>query len=230
MSSPCIGYPQTIKRTEINMDFITRIIFGLLKIACRIDSREMDNIPLKGPAIIIFNHINFLEVPLLYTHLLPRHVYGIAKKETWKNPFFRFLANRWNGIPLDREGSPVEMFRTAGELLKKEEAMLVIAPEGTRSNDGKLRKGKPGVVLMAVHAGVPVIPVAHYGGEKFWDNIKRFRRTPFTIKVGDPFVFEAPEKMTKEKRRELTDFAMRKLAELLPEEYRGVYNDPVAEN
>lgn len=203
---------------------VTTVIYRILRIACKVDSHELDKIPLKGPYIIAINHTNFLEVPMTYTHLLPRKVIGIAKKETWRSGFLKWIANTWEGISVDREGYSIDTFRKSMKVLKNG-CFLVIAPEGTRSHDGKLRMGKPGIISIALRSKVPIIPVVHFGGEHFGKNMKSFRRTKFTFKVGTPIILHPDCKADQDKRKYFTDQLMYRLAELLPEEYRGVYSD-----
>ncbi|HPR18878.1 MAG TPA: lysophospholipid acyltransferase family protein, partial [Candidatus Cloacimonadota bacterium] len=160
----------------------TIVIRIILHLICKVDARELKKIPKQGPFIIAINHINFLEVPLLFTDLYPRPTHGIIKKETWDNSFLAWLADNWESISLDRESFSVETFKKAKEILRAGK-IIIIAPEGTRSLDGKLVKAHPGVISMALQSDVPIIPVAHYGGEFFWDRISRFKRTNFTYKV-----------------------------------------------
>lgn len=84
---------------------------------------------------------------------------------------------------------------------------------------------------MALQNNVPIIPVAHYGSENFWKNMKRFRKTDFTIKVGKPFFIEpGEEKISGKVRKDLLFSIMVQLAKLLPEEYRGEYSDIASAN
>jgi 1-acyl-sn-glycerol-3-phosphate acyltransferase len=106
----------------------------------------------------------------------------------------------------------------------REGAILVIAPEGTRSRHGCLQRGHSGVVTLALRSGAPILPLAFYGGEALGHNIRRLRRTPFHIVVGEPFALDAGNgRLNQERRQELTDEIMFKLAALLPPEYRGEY-------
>ena len=202
----------------------TIIIHRLLRIICKVDSKEIEKIPLKGPYIVAMNHTNFLEVPMIFTHLLPRKVVGIVKKETWKGGLIKWLATKWEAISIDREGLTTETFRQSRKVLNKG-YFLIIAPEGTRSQDGILRKGKPGVISIALRSKVPIIPVAHFGGEDVINNLKSFKRTKFTFKVGTPIILHPDGKADQTKRKYFTDQLMYRLAELLPREYRGVYSD-----
>jgi 1-acyl-sn-glycerol-3-phosphate acyltransferase len=174
--------------------------------------------------ILVVNHINFLEVPLIYTLLLPRKVCGIIKKETWDNWFLRILAKEWGAIPVNRETPGISTFKEAGKALK-EKKILCIAPEGTRSGTGVLGKGQQGVVFLALKNRVPILIVAHYGVENFWYNIKRLKRTRVTFVVGKPFILESEMKITKNVYQEVTDQIMTRMAFILPERYRGVYGD-----
>ena len=203
---------------------VTATIHILLRIICKVDAEQLDKIPLKGPYIIAMNHTNFLEVPMIYTHLLPRKVIGIAKKETWKGGFLKWMANTWEGISVDREGQTIDTFRQSRKVLK-DGCFLIITPEGTRSHDGKLRIGKPGVISIALRSKVPIIPVVHFGGEHIGKNLKSFRRTKFTFKVGIPIILHPAGKTDHDKRKYFTDQLMYRLAELLPEENRGVYSN-----
>jgi len=200
------------------------VIRTILHLICKIDRKELKKIPQKGPFIVAMNHINFLEVPMIMVELFPRKIHGIAKKETWNNSILGWVANSWESLSIDREGSTTETFRQARKILDKGH-FLIIAPEGTRSQDGKLRVGKPGVISIALRSKVPIIPIAHFGGEIIYSNLKKIKRTKFTFKVGNPIILQPEGKADQEKRKYFTDQVMYRIAELLPEEYRGVYSN-----
>jgi len=204
--------------------FTTFIIILLLKIFCKVEGAQLESVPHKGPLILVINHINFLEVPLIYTLLLPREVCGIIKKETWNGWFVGMLAKEWGAIPINRETPGISTFKETGKALK-EKKMLCIAPEGTRSGNGVLAKGQQGVVFLALKNRVPILIVAHYGIENFWYNIKRLKRTHVTFVVGKPFMLASEMKTTKNGYQEMTDQIMVRMASMLPEHYRGVYAD-----
>jgi len=126
---------------------------------------------------------------------------------------------------LERGEADVRAFR-AGLAALQDGAILAVAPEGTRSGHGRLQTGRPGVVLLALHSGAPILPLVYYGAERFHDNIRRLRRTDFRIVVGQPFYLDARgAKVTQEVRRAMTDEMMYQIAALLPPDYRGVYAD-----
>ena len=204
---------------------VTPTIKGLLRILCRVDDAQLAKVPDHGPLITVSNHVNFLEAPLIYTHLEPRRIAGFAKAEAWNNPILRFLCDLWEAIPLLRGEVDISALRQALGALEAGR-VLGLAPEGTRSGDGRLQRGNPGVVLLALRSGAPLLPLVHYGGELFWDNLPRLRRTDFHLVVGHPFYLDAGGiRVTRQVRREMTDEIMYQMAALLPADHRGVYSD-----
>ncbi len=192
---------------------------------CRVHDEELARIPHHGPLLIVANHVNFLDVPIFYTHLIPRAVTGFAKLETWKNPAIGILFTLGGAIPIRRGEVDRTAIGRAKEILQSGK-ILAIAPEGTRSGDGCLQKARTGVSVLALDSGAPVIPVAYYGGEKFRSNISRLARTDFYFRVGAPFqVRMEGGKLTREVREQITAEIMYRLAALLPAEYRGYYSD-----
>ena len=114
----------------------------------------------------------------------------------------------------------------AGLTALAEERMLTVAPEGTRTGNGRLRQGHPGIVIMALKSGAPILPIAYWGHEMFWPNFKRLRRTEFNLRVGRPFILNpGDQRVTKQIRQQMADEIMFQIAALLPEEYRGHYAD-----
>lgn len=197
-----------------------------LDVMCRIDDKELQRVPQDGPLIAVANHTAMVEAPLLYTHLQPRKkLTAIAKVETWDNWFLNWVFTLWNIIPIHRGEADTTAMRKALDALSNG-AILGISPEGTRSKTGKLIRAHGGVAMLALHSGAPLQPVAHWGGEKFSKNVKKFKRTDFHIRVGPIFYLDArSERVTKEVRQQMADEMMYQLAKLLPEEYRGEYCD-----
>ena len=120
--------------TERILNFFVK---GILRLACRVDDSQLARVPDQGPLILVINHVTFLEVPLIYTHMLPRRMTGFAKAESWDNPFIGWVFDVWKAIPLRRGEADISAMRAALEVLK-EEGIVGLAPEGTRSGDGKL--------------------------------------------------------------------------------------------
>jgi 1-acyl-sn-glycerol-3-phosphate acyltransferase len=209
---------------KLAYSLVTGAIHVLTGILCRIDAEQLARVPARGPLILVANHVNFLEVPLIYTRLRPRPLTGFSKSETWDNWAMAKLMDLWDVIPLHRGEADVSALR-AGIAALEEGKIVAVTPEGTRTGDGRLRPAHPGVAWLALHTGAPLMPMAFHGGEHFWTNIRRLRRTDFHIAVGEPFCL-APtgsRRVPRTTRREIADAIMARVAALLPERYHGVY-------
>jgi 1-acyl-sn-glycerol-3-phosphate acyltransferase len=211
------------------MNLKQRIVYYPIRILGRILFRvhadELARLPHQGPMIIVANHVNFADVPIFYTHLIPRPVTGFAKIENWNNPALGFLFSLGGAIPIRRGAVDRTAIGRALEVLRSGR-MLAVAPEGTRSGHGRLQKAHTGIAVLALDSGAPVWPVAYYGGEKFWPNIYRLRRTDFYFRVGTPFhVRMEGGRLTREVREQIATEIMYRIAALLPPEYRGYYAD-----
>ncbi len=211
------------------MQLRKRLIISFFRVLtstlCRIDDTPLCQVPLRGPLILIINHINLVEAPVLYTRLQPRPITGFVAAYRWEKPFFRWLLTAVDAIPLRRGTADVSAIREALQRLKQG-AILAVAPEGTRNYDGKLQRGRAGSVLLALHSGAPIQPVVCYGNERFSENLRRLRRTDIHLKVGEPFYLDAGTKrVTPTVRQEMADAMMYRLASLLPANYRGMYTD-----
>ena len=203
--------------------FLIWLVRGLTSMVCRVHKEELVHLPTKGPMIMTANHVNFLDAPVIYTHLQPRPVTGFVKAETWENPVMGLLFNVWGGIPIRRGEPDLAALEMALEALRQGK-IVAVAPEGTRSGDGRMQRGYPGIVVLAMRSGAPLLPIAYYGGESFRDNLSRLRRTDFHITVGRLFTLDTGgQKVSRPMRQVITDEIMYQIAALLPEEYRGEY-------
>lgn len=195
----------------------------LTTLLCRVHADELARVPERGPLLLVANHINFLEVPVLATRLQPRPITGFAKAENWDTPGLRYLFDLWEAIPIRRGELDMTAFRRGLAALEAG-YILSVAPEGTRSGHGRLQRGHGGVVLLALHSGAPLLPLVYYGAENYRRDWARLRRADFHIVVGQPFHLQARGvKVTGEVRQQMTDEIMYQLAALLPPAYRGEY-------
>lgn len=216
------------------MKLFYRLVNGFIKLllraACRIDASELDKVPTKGPYILVTNHINFLEAPFLYLFLRPRRTIAVGKTELWDKAFTRFLMNLWEVLPIKRGAIDIQGMKNCIKVLEDGD-FLCLAPEGTRSGDGKLIEGKPGVIMFAQKGNAPIIPLGHWGGENLVSNLKKLKRTPITIKVGEAVNITIPEgvKSDGKVRQQIADEVMVQIARLIPEKYHGVYTGKIDE-
>ena len=207
---------------RIDIAITNAAIRGLFRILCKLDIEDIGKIPVEGPALLVMNHINFLEAPFFATFLAHTKLAALSKKENLASPAYRYFTSIWHAIPIDRTGVDTESFNRCLAWVG-DKGLLGLAPEGTRSKTGILQQGKAGVAMLAQKAGVPVYPMAHWGAEDFWRNLKSFKRSPFHLRVGAPYLIEPVGSMTKTVRQEVADEIMQSIAAMMPEQYRGVY-------
>ena len=199
---------------------------GLTGLMFRVDAAALAKVPRGGPLIIVTNHVHIPEIPTLYVRLLPRKVIGMAQAEKVLDKNLWGAILRWiDTIPVWRGEADLNALRTGIRILS-EGKIILLDPEGTRSHDGRLQKGQPGAILMALHSGAAMLPVVHYGSENYQANLKRLRRTDIHYLVGTPFRLDAGgERVTSATRQQMIDEVMFQMAGLLPPRYRGVYAD-----
>jgi len=204
--------------------FVNFVVRVYTRITCRLDAPDLQRkVPMQGPLIVITNHTGQIEVPLLFAYLQPRRMTGWAKIETWDNWFLNWVFNLWQIIPIRRGEADMNALKKALSAIK-DGYIFGIAPEGTRNKTGRLRRALPGAVIVALHSGAPILPIAHWGGEKHLSNLKKLKRTDFHIRVGEPFRIDAGGvKVNGEVRQQIVDEMMYRLASMMPEEYRGEY-------
>ena len=136
---------------------------GLALAGVRVEVEGLEHLEPSQPYIFTPNHQSFIEVPLMITYINRNPGY-LAKKEVFKYPIFGFGIRTIGVVPVDRSNSPsaVESAREATENLKRGKS-YVVYPEGTRSPDGRLLPFKKGAFMMAIDAGVPIVPVSISG-------------------------------------------------------------------
>lgn len=209
---------------KFSLWFITTILRIYFRLTMRMVVTGIEKVPMQGPLIVISNHTGQIEVPALATVLQPRRIAGWGKAEAFDNPFLHWVFWAWDIIPIRRGEADMTALKKALRCLE-EGYIFGIAPEGTRNKTGILRRAMPGTAILAVRSGVTVLPIVHWGGETFLKNLKRFKRTDFHLRVGEPFKVHVEGKVTAEVRQQIVDEMMYKIAALIPEAYRGEYGD-----
>ncbi|MFD6392979.1 lysophospholipid acyltransferase family protein [Nocardia sp. NPDC055029] len=191
----------------------------------------VEHVPTDGPAIMAGNHLSFSD--WLFAPLLsPRRISYLAKAEYFTTPGIKgrlqkFFFSGTGQYPIDRSGASAaeDALNAARKLLDK--GMLVgLYPEGTRSPDGRLYKGKTGMARLALETGVPVIPVAVIGTDKVSPpGPFKWRRHKVVLKFGAPLDFSRYEGMSGNRfvERAVTDEVMYELMRLTGQEYVDVY-------
>ncbi len=208
---------------------VNMFIRFLLNILLKLDVKQLKKCPKNGPYLLAVNHLNFLDAPVVISHLHPRQTTGLIKKESWDKPFLAYLFRVWDGIPIERDTADFKAFNQAKDALK-DGKILAIAPEGTRSEDGVLIQAKPGIAILALKTNLPIYPIAYYGHEDFKQNFRRLKRTPMTVRVGEPIRVDLQgQPKNKENLQSVADSIMIEIASLMPEKYRGYYSTKMAQ-
>jgi 1-acyl-sn-glycerol-3-phosphate acyltransferase len=155
----------------------------------KIEGRE--NVPDEG-CLIISNHVSFMD-PTTVGWAVGKEIYFLGRKSLFKPPFWNWFLPICNVLPIDREGHDIAGMRRIIGMLKADHSVLLF-PEGTRSPDGELQPGQPGAALIAVKAGVPILPTRVFGTfESLSRHNKRLRFHPIRVVIGKPYRPTVPE-------------------------------------
>ncbi|MGE5140432.1 MAG: lysophospholipid acyltransferase family protein [Rudaea sp.] len=200
-----------------------RLLHIVAPILLKLDVEGMENVPQTGPVIAAFNHTSFLDSVLLAAYLR-WDVLPMAKVELFKLPT-GLIFYGYGAFPIRRGEGDLSALRRALGVLKENHVML-ISPEGTRTKSGAMEPAREGAALIAIKSGAPILPIGIWGGKQLATNMSKLRRTKVGIRIGDPLtVVAAPAKPNRHVLRQVTDELMYYLARLVPAEYRGVYAD-----
>lgn len=192
-----------------------------------------ENLP-DEPCLFICNHLSNADGFTLDRALRPRRVFFLAGIKLQGTVMTRLGTEAVDTIFIRPNAADTEPLKRAVETLKSGQSVLIF-PEGGRSRTGALIQAKKGAALIAKRAGVPIVPVALTGTERFMPiddrdmGRERVRRAHLTVRFGRPFRIEALEPEVtgaEDSRQALIDAMMRRVAELLPPEYRGAYAPP----
>ena len=208
-----------------------------LRLAFRPTVEGLEHVPETGGAIFAGNHLSVADELFLGT-VVPRHLAFWAKSEYFKGTgvkgrFSKFVLTGLGAIPVERAGgrAALSAFDAAIPALKEGD-LVVVYPEGTRSPDGRLYRGRTGAVRLALAAGVPIIPVGMIGTDKVQPIGARVPR-PFTgkkitVKFGKPLDFTGrPDDRLS--LRQMTDEMMAEIQKLTGQEYVPRYAPPRAQ-
>jgi 1-acyl-sn-glycerol-3-phosphate acyltransferase len=198
------------------------LLIGMFKLLTRWQVKGKENVPREGPVLVVANHLNLADPPLLGVSL-DRTVIFMAKEELFRSRFTAYFLGGFGSFPVHRGKLDRQALRSSQQVLADGLA-LAMFPEASRSRSARLKAAMPGSALIACHSGVPILPVGIIGTEQLRGVGWLFRRPRVTINIGKPFSLPPVEgKLTREKLVEYTDLIMRRIAELLPPQYHGVY-------
>jgi 1-acyl-sn-glycerol-3-phosphate acyltransferase len=212
--------------------FLKYVVLGpILKLFFRPWVEGMENLPDEGAAILASNHLSFSD-SIFLPLTVPRRITFLAKAEYFtgrgiKGKLTKGFFAGVGQVPIDRSGGRASeaALRKGLEILNKGD-LLGLYPEGTRSPDGRLYRGKTGIARMALEAGVPVIPVAMINTFDIQPQGKIMPRIMRVgIRIGEPLDFSRYEGMSGDRfvLRSITDEIMYELMQLSGQEYVDTY-------
>lgn len=232
-TSPSRGFSEDVDlRKGTLQGFGFRLVRLSLMAICRIFFRfkitGVARIPRTGGAIIVSNHLHNLD-PVLVCIVCPRPIHYMAKEELFRIPVIGWLISWVGAFPVNRDRMDRQALRRAEATLKQGIA-LGIFPEGTRSHSHQIERVHSGVGMFALRANVPIVPVSITGSEHLALNGAKTDRTrprqlrpTVAITFGEPFTLPQREDGARMSVAEATDYIMRQVAAMLPEQYRGIY-------
>lgn len=198
---------------------------GLVKfvswLCLRVTVEGMNDIPRKGPLLIVINHLGDADIAALISSL-PFTPDALAKIELFDLPILGKLMD-WYGVIWLHRGRPDKRALRAALDGLAEGRIIVIAPEGRYSLTGALEEGTHGAAFLAYKSGAPILPIVltGTGNENVYGHMKKMRRAPVHIRVGKIFRLADQASARREAISEGTSQIMAALADLLPKKYRG---------
>jgi len=216
--------PMRLRIQRALMRSLVRFIYHAI---ANVEITGWENIPEQGPYMVTFNHVSIYDPPLVLS-FWPVSSEAIAAEYLWEEKWISLVVRGYGSIPVSRDFFDRSLInKTLGILAGG--GILTLSPEGERSFKPGLIPAKPGIAYLAEKAGVPIVPVGVTGttGDLI-QRARRLERPEVSMRIGKPF--KLPEGTSKgadrkENRKQNADTVMYKIAELLPEEYRGVYAD-----
>ena len=207
---------------------LLRVLKPLMHRMWNVNITGLDNIPSVGPALLAPNHLSFIDSPFTMS-LMPRRTLAVGKAEyldDWKTKHF-FPATGM--IPLDRSGGNASQVAldTAAAALDRGDLFLIY-PEGTRTRDGYLHKGKTGVARLALRTGAPIIPIGLVGTDRIQPPDRTMPKLGETceINIGAPIDVSRYRHRIDDRLilRQITDEVMFEIGELSGQTYVDVYS------
>lgn len=200
-----------MKGKAIKRKIVKGTINFLMRLVYRVKIIGEENIPTDTGCVICPNHVHALDSAAIVA-CGKRKIIFMAKKELFKSAGLRFLADIFDIFPVDREGNDIQAIKHSLKILKQKE-ILAMYPEGTRNGLAKGVKPKNGATLIAIKAGVPIVPVGVQGTFKPFTKVR--------IIYGKPMYFDKKDVDTqdKEKINSITKQVMDEVVRLTKQEY-----------
>jgi 1-acyl-sn-glycerol-3-phosphate acyltransferase len=214
--------------------FMVRVVAPILRLLLHPRVEGLRNVPPGGPLIVASNHLSFIDSFIIPLALLPRQVTFIAKAEYFerrglKGTFSSWFLTSLGHVPVQRgtQRAALGALEQAKRILGAGGA-FAIYPEGTRSLDGKLYRGRTGIGALVLDTGAQVLPVGVIGTDRM-QPVGSSLPSPFArvvVRIGEPMEFgQYQNDPPARARRAITDEVIQAIQKLSGQEYTGVYND-----
>ncbi|MCP4589984.1 MAG: 1-acyl-sn-glycerol-3-phosphate acyltransferase [bacterium] len=165
------------------------VVFFTMQVCCRLRAFGLHHVPPTGPVLLTANHQSFLD-PMLVACAVPRECHFMARDTLFVHPYFGHLIRFFNAFPIKRGTADLTGVKETLRRLKSGGVVLTF-PEGTRTQDGRIRPFLSGVITIARKARAPLVPCAVEGAFDAWPRGLRFPRpAPIWVAYGPPLAFE----------------------------------------
>jgi len=200
-----------------------RLGYFLIPLVCRLRVEGAEHMPERGGCVLASNHTMGPDYILLALPL-GRQIHYMAKAEAFQiHPWITKIIVAAGVFPIRRGEADEDALAGAVELVT-EGHVVGMFPEGTRSRNGELQRGRSGVARIAMQAQVPVVPVVVINSEQIYTGWRRLARPEITIRFGEPLMFDGDPQLLKA-TQDHTHQLMVRIAELLPPSLRGFYKE-----
>ena len=200
---------------------VLRAFFG-----SELSVEALEHMPQEGPLLVACNHLSNID-PFIFGGWAPGTMFCMAKRELYKIPPVAWVLGGCNCFPVDRGAADRWALRTSLNILR-DGGRLLLFVEGTRAATPGMKRAEPGIGFLARRSGVPVLPIAVWGSERALPRDRRIpKRVPIELAVGG--VFTPRTVSGRGADQAIADEIGRRVAQLLPPEYRGAYAATVSD-
>lgn len=210
-----------MKRGDLLYTWMCALFRVFTYFVCRYQVSGQASIPLSGPLLVVANHLSWYD-PFLLAIIFPRRLWFYTKIEVFSWPIAGWLARSTGQIPVRRGiADRVALERVLASL--REGKALVIFPEGTVERQEQMIAAHTGVAMLALRSGATLLPVAHAGTRRVLRRSGGWR-PKVIVHIGEPYVSTLPAGVSRKVGLQvITDDIMKRIAEMMPQELRGVY-------